>query len=315
MKAKDQETVDLVIFLRSLGFTHREVAEELNARGIYTQANTRWHKWNIRKVHKTKRPAATSRPGPHSNVEYGWTSDGNRLIPCEEEREILDSAYRMRVDEKMSYREIAKALNASGHRTRAASPWVSASIARLMSFRIDPDTDASIDEYRIKKHKATLAAVRNGASPKSVRPEIRGTSRPPPGSVPYGWMREGNILVPCPEEEQIVGLVRTMRLDQRATYKRISISLNRYGYRTRGGSPWTIARVQALCRRQNIKKDLDVFPCDSALRKCRDAGMSYAETAALLNRHEKWTETGKPWTRDNVAFRCRKIGLGGRRAE
>lgn len=317
MKAKDQETVDLVCLLKSLGFTHREVAEELNARGIYTQADTRWHKWNIRKVHKTKRPAAAERPGPHSNIEYGWTSDGSRLIPCDEEREILDSAYKMRVEQRMSYSQIAKVLNASGHRNRAGSPWTSASIARVMSSRIDPNLDARIDEQRLQAHREMVATARdgtkalslNGSSP--AQREITGPSRNGPGAIPYGWMREGHALVPCPEEENILSLVRTLRLEQRAIYRRIANTLNAYGYRTRGGSSWTVTRVNALCLRQGIRLDKSVFSCDGALKECRDNGMSYAETAEMLNSQQVVTETGKRWTAANVAYRCRKIGLGG----
>ena len=145
MKAKDQETIDLVILLRAFGFTHREVAEELNARGILTQANTHWHKRNIRKIHKTKRPAATDRLGSYSKVEFGWTSDGTRLIPCEEERTILDTTYEMRVKEKMCYREIAHSLNATGYRTRGAKLWSASSLAKLMSSRIDKNLEASIE--------------------------------------------------------------------------------------------------------------------------------------------------------------------------
>lgn len=58
MRAKDQATVDLVIQLRALGFSHREVADELNMRGILTQVGTIWNKRNVRKIHRTIRPAA-----------------------------------------------------------------------------------------------------------------------------------------------------------------------------------------------------------------------------------------------------------------
>ena len=274
MRVRDQELVDEVQQLRRLGFSHREVAKELNARGWRTQLGSRWTRDSVRRIHDG-RPAAAERMPTHSRVPYGFRSDGRRIVACEDEQTILDTAVQL-YQEGRTYTQIAASLSERGLLNRAGTVWSPAAVTALLH-----------------RHLAV-------------------TGRPRAGSpVAYGWQRGADgALEECEEEQKIVRLVRSLRVDSQRGYRGIARVLNAYGYTTRRGSDWTVTSVSRLCYR--LRLQTSAWTSDAWLLQCRDAGMSYGATARWLNARLILTPRERMWTRDNVARRCRELGAGGR---
>lgn len=67
------------------------------------------------------------------------------------------------------------------------------------------------------------------------------------GSIPHGYAREGDNLIPHDAEQRIVGLVRELR-DQGLTLRAIADELARRGAFNRAGRPFHAESVRAMLR-------------------------------------------------------------------
>lgn len=65
------------------------------------------------------------------------------------------------------------------------------------------------------------------------------------GTVPFGFVREGDLLVVDEAEQAILGLIRDLR-EQGLSYARIASTLCEQGYRTRCGGRWFAASVHSV---------------------------------------------------------------------
>lgn len=60
------------------------------------------------------------------------------------------------------------------------------------------------------------------------------------GTVPYGFMRDGDRLEPHDGERRILATMRELRDGCGVTWREMAEQLNRDGFTTRRGTPWTL---------------------------------------------------------------------------
>lgn len=65
------------------------------------------------------------------------------------------------------------------------------------------------------------------------------------GTVPYGYRREGERLVPDPQEQAVIRRVRELRAEG-MSLRRIAKTLESEGYRPRSGGKWSLALLKRL---------------------------------------------------------------------
>lgn len=71
--------------------------------------------------------------------------------------------------------------------------------------------------------------------------------------APFGFRRdEEGLLVPCPEQQRTLFVIRALREDFRFTYQRVADALNAQGMLTARGLPWTKDNVMRVIHRGRL---------------------------------------------------------------
>lgn len=83
------------------------------------------------------------------------------------------------------------------------------------------------------------------------------------GQPPYGWVAAGRMLVPEPQEQEVIDEI--FRLQQKGySLRQIAIVLNEFGFKTKKGRTWKSPQVYSVLKsaqeiRQRIEQRQEVF--------------------------------------------------------
>lgn len=210
---KEMEVLRLIKEKRAAGWKHREIKSLLEEEGYTNRRGNPFSQPSIA-YYLTVRKLRASRNGtyrtrvPSGNFRYGFTWDGEKLIPEEKEQAILQLTGALR-EQGYTYTRIARLFSVLAIHSRNDTPFSAAGI-----------------QYICTEHLGEVPSSTHYCSPDGTR---WGT-----GKYGWKWDAESKTLKTVPDEQQIIALILKYR-ERGMIFRLIAERLNDAGFQPRKG--------------------------------------------------------------------------------
>jgi site-specific DNA recombinase len=211
------------------------------------------------------------------------STDKQAISPAMQEERILAWATANGFEVVAIYRDMAKSGSTTENRPELEKAIQHASQIRgvLVSYKLDrwarSVADASAIASRLRKNGAGMVSITESfdtttdagrllynilaavaeferdcivSRTKAALSHLRSTGKVF-GAIPYGRIRNGDDLVECPEEQDIIVRMRTMRAAGNG-YRLVARTLNNDGVKAKSGGDWSPQAVKSVLERCEV---------------------------------------------------------------